>query len=315
MNARTDIHRPSAIIPADYDFVCVNYRDEFGLPDVEATNLFRSHREETGGVFAPRETKGGCYVCGAWMIDYAIFHHVPTNTYIETGCDCAGHIESGHEGAFRRVSQLRRAAKKRKESQIELAGKLERMGILDQVETYFAEGELGGPVFGYDQGEPTCELVFGVSEEDFKFYQGDFNILIDLVRKLEKWSSLSDKQESFLLALAKKFKDLPATIQAEKDAHDNLPDVPEGEVELKGEILSKKNVETWTNGYSSSYTTKIVLLDERGFKVYGTLQSKIDEAEKGDIVSFTATVKPKEDDSKFGFFKRPNGAKIIKGES
>ena len=58
---------------------------------------------------------------------------------------------------------------------------------------------------------------------------------------------------------------------------------------------------------------KIVVLDDRGFKVYGSCPSSVD-AERGDRLSFMAKIEASNDDSQFGFFKRPTKAEF-NGES
>ena len=71
----------------------------------------------------------------------------------------------------------------------------------------------------------------------------------------------------------------------------------------------------------------MVVKDDRGFKVYGTVpQAIIDEAVprphslgaqvwdyevlKGQRITFSATVQASDDDDKFGFFKRPTKAAL-----
>lgn len=55
--------------------------------------------------------------------------------------------------------------------------------------------------------------------------------------------------------------------------------------------------------------TVFTVLDDRGFKVWGTVPAAIDVVEAGQRVTFTATVEPK--DETFGFFKRPTKAEVI----
>lgn len=60
----------------------------------------------------------------------------------------------------------------------------------------------------------------------------------------------------------------------------------------------------------------MLVLDDRGFKVWGTVPAALERdehggmtvgtiAEKGDRVTFTARLEPSSDDETFGFFKRP----------
>lgn len=97
--------------------------------------------------------------------------------------------------------------------------------------------------------------------------------------------------------------------QAERDerdaAHQNGQDSPEGRVEITGSILCFK----WQ---SSDYgdVLKMLVQDDRGFRVWGTVPKSLDDAERGSRVTFTATLTQSSRDAKFGFFKRPTKAAI-----
>ena len=77
---------------------------------------------------------------------------------------------------------------------------------------------------------------------------------------------------------------------------------PPGRVEITGEILTIKLQE----GYYGD-TWKMLVKDDRGFKVWGSIPSSL-HASRGVRVSFMAAVEPSADDDKFGFFKRPTKA-------
>jgi hypothetical protein len=88
--ARTDIHRPSVINPAEYNFVAYDYYGSYGGFIMETErNRFQAHRAKTGGKWSDHEHGGTCHVCGARAAYVVKYHHVPTNTYIQTGEDCA----------------------------------------------------------------------------------------------------------------------------------------------------------------------------------------------------------------------------------
>jgi len=310
MTSRIDIHRPSAIIPENYEFVTVKFRDELGISDPEPIRQFNAHRKMTGGVFSGHTHGGNCMVCGAYMIDYAIFHHNPTNTYIKTGCDCAAHIEEGHTDAFRVTAQKRRKAQKNnKEIQI-CADTLDEIGLLEQIELYFMPNDLGGAIAGCDTPQETFRLgchIFGTTDVEYKPYENSFEILIDLVRKLKKWG-ISEKQVNLLKSLCSKLKDLPRTIALDREANAARADAPEGKIlSFQGEVLSIKLVE---NDYGSTY--KMLVEHITGYKVWSTVPSKIlGELIKGDVVEMTINLTKSNTDSKFAFGKRPSKAKII----
>lgn len=95
--------------------------------------------------------------------------------------------------------------------------------------------------------------------------------------------------------------------RAERDArHEAGEDVEEGRVVITGEVLAFK----WQ---SSDYgdTLKMLVQDDRGFRVWGSVPKGLDDAERNSRISFTATVQQSDNDSKFGFFKRPAKAELL----
>jgi len=109
--------------------------------------------------------------------------------------------------------------------------------------------------------------------------------------------------------------------------------VPTGKVSITGVIVSIKSVDN-PYAYNSS-TLKMVVEDDRGFRVYGTLPSRLQypcprgeggwiveedkdgnetwfrNADKGDRCSFNANVEASNDDESFGFYKRPTKVKAL----
>ena len=84
---------------------------------------------------------------------------------------------------------------------------------------------------------------------------------------------------------------------------------PTGKIEISGIVLTTK----WQESMYGS-TLKMLVQDDRGFKVWGSVPSKLENV-KGRSVSFSATIQPSEDDEKFGFFKRPTKAKFNEAEA
>jgi len=81
--------------------------------------------------------------------------------------------------------------------------------------------------------------------------------------------------------------------------------VPTGRVAVKGKVLMTKTVD----GYAyNTLVHKMLVKDDSGFKVFGTVPNAISCVSKGDVVEFTATLEPSKDDPKFGFYKRPSKA-------
>lgn len=128
--------------------------------------------------------------------------------------------------------------------------------------------------------------------------------LSDLRRKAVRFGELSERQ----LMAAQKFLDNDNRRSAEAMELEPIPE--EGRMQISGTVLSVKV------RYSNfGETLKMVVLDDRKFKVWGTVPAKLGVPEKGDHVTFTATVKVSDDDSSFGFYSRPAGATLRKGNA
>jgi len=131
---------------------------------------------------------------------------------------------------------------------------------------------------------------------------------------LEEWGTLTEGQEAAMRKVMARAQKREAERAAEWEA---AADCPQGRVQVTGTIISTDIRET-----SFGDQWKMLVRDDSGFKVWGSIPSKLHEPEdedgqwitgkelKGKRVSFTAAIEPSEDDQKFGFFKRPTKAKI-----
>ena len=103
-----------------------------------------------------------------------------------------------------------------------------------------------------------------------------------------------------------------AAKRRESEARDAAAeDVPTGRELITGEILSTRSQE---GAYGYEY--KMLVRDDRGFKVWMTKPSALeartwDGELKGERVSVVVTLEPSKDDPKFGFGKRPAKAQLI----
>lgn len=353
MNAttkRTDIHRPSVIKPEDYEFVGVEYAKASSIDEVYSLAHYKAviqtHMRETGGTYSRHAHGGNCHVCGAHCIYTVLFYHRPSNTYIRTGFDCAANLEYHDEKLFRSIKADVKSAREAK------AGKQKAQATLADAGLERAYG-----LFELNSDSDSL-LKLGVLSKrmwnDGKNYTmestWEYRTLCDIVEKLVRYGSLSEKQIDFLRTLVDKI-DHKAEREAEHEAkiaaeRETAADCPNGRVEINGEVLMTKYVESM---YGE--TLKMLVKDNRGFKVWGTVPSALllfdiegkqklaneteaefcrknghevgcDEhgwfvkstwqrgLEKGDKVSFVATVTPSDRDAKFGFFKRPSKAKL-----
>ncbi len=116
----------------------------------------------------------------------------------------------------------------------------------------------------------------------------------------ERCKDVADAIESYLEA--PKVAAAAAQRAAEQAELDAAEPCPTGRVEITGKILTIKLQE----GYYGD-TWKMLVKDDRGFKVWGSIPSSL-HATRGARVTFMAAVEPSRDDDKFGFYKRPTKA-------
>lgn len=294
---RTDVHRPSAIIPADYEFVAfshVKFEDLSGsaaFVRIERERLAK-HMEATGGHYSQHAHGGNCHVCGAHCIYTAVFHHKPTNTYIKTGLDCTDKLDDSIDGSeFRsRVSKgLEAVAGKRKaEATLTEAGLAAAWAI-------YADDK-------WNPDEPNGSAAYKVWQ--------DTRTIRDMVGKLVKYGSLSDKQINFLRILTDRVANAAerqARFAAQSAAAAPLPATEERTL-VEGEVVSVKAADA----RFPAMGRKMVVRHPTGWKVYGRVPASIDEdGLVGKRVRFVAAIKASDRDPKFGFFSRPTKAEVV----
>jgi hypothetical protein len=280
---RTDIHRPSAINPKGYTFVACDYfgpgLDSIGfLPDRER---FRAHQQRTGGTYSGHTHGGTCGICGAHALYVARFHHAESNTYITTGLDCANKLEIGDPVYFRGFRERVRAGIEARAGKAKAQRFLASVG-LEEAWAIWVSGSEGLPRPAF--------------------------LIVDIIGKLIRYGSISEKQVEFLRKLLLDVKDaevIAARRAAETAAAAPVP-VTNERIEVVGEILSSKVVDS-----DFGSTLKILVKHASGFKVWGTAPLSLESTEKGTVIAFSARVQPSADDPKFGFFSRPTKARVV----
>lgn len=326
--ARTDIHRPSAIDPAQYTFIGVEHapNQQLGyIPFISQQRaVINAHMVQTGGTYSNHEHKGNCHVCGAHCIYTALFHHAPTNVYIRTGFDCAEKMGAGDPVLFRRAKDEVAAARTARAGKLKAEGVLKAEGLAEAWIVYLMETDLPKWIgeLGFRADTPMGILSDFAMENDlecqtlllaiYELGQLDPNadrkaerIVADIVDKLVRYGSLSIRQLDFLRKLVQEIKDRPAKVAAKLEQAANTPDVVEGRHTIKGTILSFKQQDSqWGS------VTKMLVMTEAGYKVWGTCPQSLD-ASKGDEIELTGTFTRSDRDTKFGFFSRPT-ARILK---
>lgn len=147
--------------------------------------------------------------------------------------------------------------------------------------------------------------------------KSDFDENLQAVARSERLGHKALGIAAYLPVAYARHLDAEAERKVESERRAALPStpVPEGRNVVTGTILSLKDV-------ASDYgvTEKMVVEDERGFRVYVTVPSglhvQMGECDwrgvrRGDRVTFTATLERSKDDETFGFGKRPTKASVV----
>lgn len=297
---RTDIHRPSAINPDEYEYVAQECLKVEGLGDceilLEMRRRIQEHMARTGGHYATHQHGGNCMVCGNVLATYTIlFWHRPTNTYVRMGSECADKCAMGgnfNTSAFRAAvhdALQAKAGKKKAQAMLAKLGLEECWKIWENP----------------PQGKPIGQHYAGCDPSGYYALPYEESTIIDIVGKLVKFGSISDAQINFLRKLLTQISTRAEREAKRKAEHDKAADCPTGRLEIRGEVLTIKVQEN-----QFGYVTKMLVRADSGYKVWGTRPSGLN-VERGAIVAFTATVEPSPDDPKFGFFSRPTKAREI----
>jgi hypothetical protein len=288
---RTDIHRPSAINPTEYQFVAFDYFKLGSSGDILADcaalqqerAVKQAHMARTGGKYSNHEHGGNCMICGNANAIYTVtFYHALTNVYVSVGQDCAEKLDaSGYsESTF---NSFRSTISNALEAQ---AGKRKAVATLDAA--------------NLSKCWPIYDLATRPMFQDRGYEE---NTIINIVEKLVKYGSLSPKQVKFLGDLLTQIDTRAARDAARKLELENAADCPAGRIEIAGTVLAVKV----QDGYYGP-STKVLVKHDSGWKVWGT---RVGNFNRGDKVKFTATVTVSDKDSKFGFFKRPTNPVVL----
>jgi len=140
----------------------------------------------------------------------------------------------------------------------------------------------------------------------------DHYIVDDIRSKFRRYGSLSVRQWALVKKIARESAERAERLAEQKANAKPIPaDVIDGRNTFTGEILATK----W-QATDFGDQLKMLVLEERGFKLWGTAPSKLwedhDGSIKGMIVQFDATIEVSKDDECFGFYKRPTKVSVIK---
>lgn len=268
MTIRTDAHRPSAINPADYEFVSIFQHDldavEAGWLQAQAQEQFNRHMEcHPGAQFSQHSHGGVCMVCGnANALTTAIFYHPASNVYVRMGQDCASKMDMGIDGIFRRHRKEADALR------LARAGKIKAQGILREA----------GLERAWSIAQETDEQV----RRDYRYEEATIS---DIVGKLVRYGSISEAQTGFVRKLLGQI-DARAQRQADYMARHGGSD----HVGVIGDRHQFRVVIRFVKGFESMYgMTFIHVMDDAQGNVIVYKGSK-ELGAKGQNLSLVATV-------------------------
>jgi hypothetical protein len=316
---RTDVHCPSKIAPSDYEYVGQECEKDT-CPELvlEMRRRIQEHMARTGGTYSHHEHGGNCAVCGSVNAIYTVlFWHKPSNTYIRTGQDCAAKIDASLDGE---MSLFRKHVGEGIDA---LAGKRKAQAVLaeaglSQCWTIFTSpfpAQAPNPEdYGYNaangammspEQDRAYRAAYKAYDREMRKYEPE-SIIQEMIGKLVKYGSISEKQVNFLRSLLDRINNRAAR-EAQRAAESvQAADCPSGRIEIVGEVLSFKVTDT-----DFGQVTKMLVRHESGWKVWGTCPSSL-ACDQGDVISFVATITVSREDKKFGFFSRPSKSRMVK---
>jgi hypothetical protein len=179
MAKRTDTHRPTALVPSEYEYVAVEYLKIEHLGDVQymvqQRAILAAHMERTGATWSRHVHGGNCMVCGNANAVYTVaFYHAKTNSYVRMGQNCAAEVD-GLTWNSRDMDCMRRA----------VADARERKAGMAKAQALLADA-------GLPQVWDMVQQPYTATEPR------PLGTMRDIVGKLVKYGSASDAQVRFL---------------------------------------------------------------------------------------------------------------------
>lgn len=291
---RTDAHRPAVLVTEDYEYVFAEVNE---LPGAPGWVLRRGDFGLEMARWISRTDRldrntHQCHHCGAHLNYFAVLKHVPTGDAVVVGETC---LENRFDRASADFHRLRKQAQLDRQAQ--------------RVKTAVA---------AFVEANP--DLAFMADPE----HQHSNEFVRDVARKLRRYGELSDRQVAAVRRSLEQ--NAEREVKRAEEQASAAPVVTGKGVTIEGEVVSVKVQES---DYGA--TLKMLVRDDRGFKVWGSVPSSItDSVDKvwgprlmngsvrddgfkgvGVRVRFVANVAASEKDETFGLFRRPRKAEVI----
>lgn len=288
MNDKEQIHQTlKSASPFDIKIIAVSEVidvDDDGRPSV-SLNILDQKEWDASNIDEEDLDADKCGCCGQRIKYSAIAKHIPTSKVIPIGKICASKIEN-----------------------------LKRYGhLIDNASVALSQKIL------CNHREQEFRKLHPEAIEALDWAKTGLNrVASDLLEKLRRYGSLSDKQVSFLIGIHQR--DLANRASATATA-------PTGRASVEGTILSVKTSQA--QGKYGKFKFAVLVDIGGGVKVWGKAKGEwshhailgatpIGDApfqKKGDKVKFTATFEPSQKDPLFGFFKRPSKWEIVENNA
>jgi hypothetical protein len=286
---RNAIHQPRNFDPTQYEYV--NAFDNEAGSRLSPTGTLSDHmiemiriraemrallRNSPTSAYARDERGSQCDHCGAHLRYVAVLRHT-SGDHIAVGETCLDNrVGMASQAAFR-FQFIRTAA----------ANERARQARLDAQAEFVA-------------ANPAVAMLVG--------YEGSNDFFVSLSEQLLRNGSLSERQVAAVERSVARDAERAAR-DAERAAEPKVP-APVGKQTVTGEVVGLKWHENDFGG-----CLKMTVKDDRGFCVWVTVPAALsamqNELERGDRVTFSATLEQSDRDESFAFGKRPTKAARI----
>ncbi|ATW62746.1 hypothetical protein SCBWM1_gp62 [Synechococcus phage S-CBWM1] len=155
--------------------------------------------------------------------------------------------------------------------------------------------------------------IWEASKEE-EFQDRHRKTIFSMVCQVLAKGSLSEKQVQFMGTILQWIKESEAAKEQRAIESADWEPVPvtDGRIVIAGVIRSLKDRGEKTGVFGD---WKMTIQADEGWKVWGTVPKAIrGKVREGDYVRFTASLKPSDNDPKFGFFSRPMKAELLFSE-
>ena len=313
MMTRQDIHRPSAIDPADYTYMgsFINnppytHDGDLACSPEELADYPQDHLD--GACYGdllnirvskdrPRDHTGQCDHCGAYINYCAVYRHEPTGQFIVTGHDCA---DNTMEWDGRRSLDLARQKKAMEAARKNKAEEEERRHNIEET-----------------------RKLFPAAVDLLTNYEGHNTFIQDVASRFTRYGTTKRITDGDYSAQEKVMMAILNAHQRDKERAEEkaqAADVPEGRMVIEGQVLSVKE---YDGDFGEQW--KMLVKADEGWTVFGTVPRSLLEipnpasdkwydrlmVERGQRVKFTATVKVSRKDRTHGYYSRPSKASIV----